>query len=68
MDKMVEEIGNTFKKSALKCGMAKEVVINKPSSKKKRQMPNKPWYNNECEIKRNFYFSARNDFAINKTK
>ena len=36
--------------------------------KKRRICENKPWYNEECEVKRKLYFAARNNYSVDKSE
>ena len=62
VDTIVGKIEQVFKDSA------KDVGIMKPVKKKifKRKTPSKPWFNKECEFKRNIYMCAKNKYAQSK--
>ncbi len=63
MDELVKNVECVFTDSAKKIGVMK----TKCHKQRKRETVNKPWYNNECEFKRNVYLTARDRYARTKT-
>ncbi|KAK6185732.1 hypothetical protein SNE40_007900 [Patella caerulea] len=67
IDLIVNSIQKTFQDSALSCGISKSYRPNSDKSNCKRQLSNKPWFNNTCESKRKIFFQAKNKFKRSKS-
>ena len=63
MDELIKKVECVFTDSAKKIGVMKAYS----PKRRKRQTVHKPWYNNECEFKRNVYLTARDRYARTKT-
>lgn len=65
IDSLVGELSDLFIKTAQSIGLCKESV--KQNKKYIRKYPNKPWWNNECEVAREHYFEFVNKLKAART-
>ena len=66
LDTIIDDICSVFSDSAKDTGIMK--FKKNVKYKKRRICENKPWYNEECEVKRKLYFAARNNYSVDKSE